>query len=53
MITQWSAGSADSHMAEEILVDQASCIRKHPWWRARARLTLCLLKRLGIMPPGG
>lgn len=51
MITQWSQGAADEHMAEEILVGQASRIRQHPWWRARARLTLSLLERLEIKPP--
>ena len=51
MITRWSDGPADSHMAEEILVEQAGRIRRHPWWRARARLTLRLLENLGIHPP--
>ncbi len=53
MITTWSGGAADENMAEDILVDLAELIHRHPWWRARARLTLALLRRLGIAPPRG
>ncbi len=38
-------------MPEEILVDLAGIIRRHPWWRARATLTLDLLRDLGLEPP--
>ena len=51
MIARWSAGVADDNMAEDILVDLGDLIRRHPWWRARTRLTLALLNRLGMMPP--
>jgi len=51
MIVTWSAGVADENMAEDILVEQAGQIRRHPWWLARARLTLALLDRLGVRPP--
>jgi 2-polyprenyl-3-methyl-5-hydroxy-6-metoxy-1,4-benzoquinol methylase len=51
MIERWSQGDADEHMPEEILLDLAGIIRRHPWWRARARLTLRLLWGLGIRPP--
>jgi SAM-dependent methyltransferase len=51
MIMTWSAGVADENMAEDILVEQAGLIRCHPWWQARARLTLALLDRLGVRPP--
>ena len=51
MIERWSEGVAADSMAEEILVDLADLIRRHPWWQARARLTLNLLARLGIRPP--
>lgn len=51
MIERWSEGIADDNMAEDILVDLAPTIRRHPWWLARARLTLELLGRLGIRPP--
>ena len=51
MIERWSEGAADESMAEEILVDLADLIHGHPWWRARAALTLDLLGRLGIHPP--
>jgi SAM-dependent methyltransferase len=51
MIERWSHGDADEHMPEEILVDLAAIIRRHPWWRARAALTLDLLVELGLQPP--
>jgi SAM-dependent methyltransferase len=51
MIECWSRGDADEHMPEEILVDLAEIIRRHPWWRARAALTLALLRDLGLQPP--
>ena len=51
MIETWSEGIADDNMAEEILVGLADAVRRHPWWRARARLTLALLDRLGVRPP--
>ena len=51
MITTWSEGMADENMAESILVEQTGLIRRHPWWRARAALTLALLGRLGVRPP--
>ena len=38
-------------MPEEILVRLAGIIRKHPWWLARARLAVALLKKKGILPP--
>ena len=38
-------------MAEAILVELADRVHAHPWWRARARLTLALLSRLGVRPP--
>jgi SAM-dependent methyltransferase len=51
MIVRWSEGIADAHMAEDILVDLGELIRRHPWWQARADLTLDLLGRLGVSPP--
>jgi SAM-dependent methyltransferase len=51
MIEPWSRGEADEHMPEEILVDLAAIVRRHPWWRARAALTLDLLRDLGVQPP--
>jgi SAM-dependent methyltransferase len=38
-------------MGEEILVRTGDLVRRHPWWRARARLTLALLRKLGLRPP--
>jgi 2-polyprenyl-3-methyl-5-hydroxy-6-metoxy-1,4-benzoquinol methylase len=51
LITAWSHGSADGHMDESILVELSPLIAQHPWWIARARLTLALLDRLAIRPP--
>jgi SAM-dependent methyltransferase len=51
VITTWSEGCADENMAESILVELAGVVRAHPWWRARARLTLALLERLGVRVP--
>ena len=51
MIERWSAGIADQNMAEDILLDLGPIVRRHPWWQARARLTLRLLGDLQIKPP--
>ncbi len=51
MIERWSEGDTADSMAEEILVELADLIGRHPWWRARAALTLNLLARLGIRRP--
>ncbi|MFI5457926.1 MAG: class I SAM-dependent methyltransferase [Isosphaerales bacterium] len=51
MIERWSEGIADETMPEEILLDLEEIVRRHPWWQARARLTLRLLDDLGLKPP--
>ena len=51
MITTWSEGVAGANMDEAILVELAHMVRAHPWWRARARLTLALLHQLGVRSP--
>ena len=51
MIEVWSEGTADAHMAESILVELGEAVARHPWWRARARLTVDLLGRYGVAPP--
>lgn len=51
MIQRWSSGDAQEHMDESILTELAPRIERHPWWVARARLTMALLRRLGIKPP--
>jgi SAM-dependent methyltransferase len=38
-------------MAEEILVELADQVRRHPWWQARAAIALDLLSREGVHPP--
>jgi SAM-dependent methyltransferase len=51
VIERWSEGAAGESMAEEILVELVGAVRRHPWWRARAAITLDLLTRLDINPP--
>jgi SAM-dependent methyltransferase len=51
MIIKWSEGAADANMQEDILVDLSQAIHRHPWWRARASLTIALLKRMEIYGP--
>ncbi len=38
-------------MDDSILADLAGTVRRHPWWTARASLTLALLEREGVKPP--
>lgn len=51
MIEVWSEGVPDANMDESILVELGAMVQRHPWWRARARLTGALLSQLGIEPP--
>ena len=51
MIATWSVGRADRHMDEAILVELGDLVRRHPWWQARARLTVALLEQMGVSPP--
>jgi 2-polyprenyl-3-methyl-5-hydroxy-6-metoxy-1,4-benzoquinol methylase len=50
MIVTWSKGS-DEWMPESLLVETLQKVQRHPWWRARARLALAVLRKHGIMPP--
>jgi SAM-dependent methyltransferase len=51
VIEHWSRGIADDNMAEDILVELDGLVRRHPWWQARAALTLDLLRHQGVKPP--
>jgi SAM-dependent methyltransferase len=51
VIERWSEGIAGETMPEEILLDLAAIVGRHPWWQARARLTLRLLNDLGLKAP--
>jgi 2-polyprenyl-3-methyl-5-hydroxy-6-metoxy-1,4-benzoquinol methylase len=51
VIETWSEGVADENMAEDILVEHAAAVHRHPWWQARTELTLGLLDGLGVRPP--
>ncbi len=51
MIERWSTGAPDGEMSDAMLIGLASEIERHPWWRARARLTMALLDREALHPP--
>ena len=51
MITTWSRGCADEGMPESLLVETLDKVRRHPWWRARAKLALAALQAQHIRPP--
>ncbi len=51
MIETWSHGPADENMPEAILVETLERVRRHPWWLARARLALAVLRAEGVAPP--
>ena len=51
MITTWSRGCPDSSMAEGLLVETWRKVRAHPWWAARAKLVVALLREHGIQAP--
>ena len=50
MIITWSSGEADYGMPE-VLIDLMDKISCHPWWQARAKIVLSLLKKMKIHPP--
>lgn len=47
MIVSWSRGVADDNMGEDFLVELGDLVARHPWWTARSRLLLHLLRRIG------
>ena len=51
MIVQWSSGSAEDSMWEDILSSLAGTVSRHPWFQARARMSVALLRELGVLPP--
>jgi SAM-dependent methyltransferase len=51
MIETWSRGLADDNMPEEMIVSVLERVRRHPWWRARAKLALDVLRAFGYTPP--
>ena len=51
MIISWSHGDAKDNMDEGILVELGDLIARHPWWAARSRLLLQLLRRIGRQTP--
>lgn len=51
MISIWSRGPADENMPEDLLIATLECVRRHPWWLARAKLILAALREYNIFPP--
>ncbi len=51
MIVQWSSGNAGEGMSEDILTDLAGPVSRHPWFQARARMAVALLKKVKVLPP--
>lgn len=51
MIDRRNSGVAADNMDEAILVELRTIVGRHPWWHARARLTLRLLEDLGVRAP--
>ena len=51
MIARWSQGPADANMPEAMLVETLACVRRHPWWAARARLARAVLHANDVAPP--
>lgn len=51
MIAIWSQGAPDANMPESFLAETLSQVRRHPWWRARARLALATLQKYGVAAP--
>jgi len=51
MITTWSKGPADDNMPEAMLTETLGNVRRHPWWQARAKLALAVLRQNGLAPP--
>jgi len=38
-------------MPEDLLVESWAKVRRHPWWTARAKLVVSLLRQNGVQPP--
>jgi 2-polyprenyl-3-methyl-5-hydroxy-6-metoxy-1,4-benzoquinol methylase len=51
VIETWSEGISGEGMPDAALVEGLELVRAHPWWLARARLALSLLRAEGIAPP--
>jgi 2-polyprenyl-3-methyl-5-hydroxy-6-metoxy-1,4-benzoquinol methylase len=51
VIETWNKGAADDGMPEDILVDVLEKVRRHPWWLARAKLAMAILRRHHFAPP--
>lgn len=50
MIVSWSSTAPPTNMPESILLETGAIVRHHPWWEARAALTIRLLQGMDIRP---
>ncbi|MBI3694866.1 MAG: class I SAM-dependent methyltransferase [Acidobacteria bacterium] len=51
MIVRWSTGDPAQAMAEDILTDLAPLIARHPWFQARAKMAVAVLKQMHLLAP--
>jgi SAM-dependent methyltransferase len=51
VIEKWSEGEPGDGMPDEALVEGLTLVRAHPWWAARARLAVSMLRAEGLAPP--
>jgi SAM-dependent methyltransferase len=51
MIETWSRGNAAAFLPDDTFVRTTDHVRRHPWWRARARLVRSVLRASGVQPP--
>ena len=51
MIVRWSSGDSAQAMAEDILTDLAPLIARHPWFQARAKMAVAVLKHMRLLAP--
>jgi SAM-dependent methyltransferase len=51
MIQTLTEGAVDEGMPEEMLTETLERVRRHPWWMARTKLALAVLRQNGISAP--
>jgi SAM-dependent methyltransferase len=52
VIVTWSKGPADLGMPEQMLTETLQKVRQHPWWHARSKLALAVLRQYGVSSTG-
>jgi SAM-dependent methyltransferase len=51
VITTWSKGDVEENMPEGLLLETFAKVQRHPWWQARARLALAVLRQENVLAP--